>query len=132
MDEAQFTCDGINSSWNSHFCRHENPRKVPEHYFQCCFSVSAWCEVLGSCLIEPHIFKGHHTAAYYKNFLQNDLPLYLEQVPLSRRGQMWIQHDEASPHFATEVTDFLSDSYHGRWLGQGDQMSHFLMGLSHF
>jgi hypothetical protein len=32
---------------------------------------------------------------------------------------MWIQQDETPLHFGREMTEFLSDSYYGRWLGRG-------------
>jgi hypothetical protein len=41
-----------------------------------------WYGVLGNYLIGPHFIEGHLTAAYYRDFLQNDL-LYLEDVPLA-------------------------------------------------
>jgi hypothetical protein len=59
---------------------HENPHEVAERHFQCRLSVNVWCGILGNYLI-----KKHFTAAYYKGFLQNDLSLYLEYVPLATR-----------------------------------------------
>jgi hypothetical protein len=87
--------------------------------FSTFFFENMCCGVLGSYVNGPHLIKGCLTAAYYRNFLQHDLPLYLEDVPLATLCQMWIQHDEALPHFSGEVTEFLNDDYRGRQLGRG-------------
>jgi hypothetical protein len=98
---------------------HENPHVVAECYFQHHFSVNVMCGVLGKYIIGPNFAKGCLAAAYYKDFLQNDLLLHLKDVPLATRGRMWIQHDRAPTYFSREVMEFLSDNYHDRRLGRG-------------
>jgi hypothetical protein len=66
-----------------------------------------WYEGLGNTLIGPFAIKGHLTAPYYRNFLSNKLPLYLQDAPLVTQGQMWLQHDRTRPHFSTEVMEFF-------------------------
>jgi hypothetical protein len=58
-----------------------------------------WCGVLGNNLIGPHVIEGRLTAPFFRNFLENELPLNLEDVPLATRRRMWLQHDEAPSHF---------------------------------
>jgi hypothetical protein len=81
---------------------------MAERYFQRRSLLSVWCGALGNYITGTHFFVGRLTAAYDRDFLQNDLPLYLKDVPFATGGRMWIQHDEAPPYFGREVTEFLS------------------------
>jgi len=62
-------------------------------------------------LIGPLVIKGHLTAPHYRNFLSNELPLYLQDAPLVTQGQMWLQHHRTRPHFGTEVMEFFNENY---------------------
>ena len=44
-------------------------------------------------------------AVYYRDFLENIMLLYTENVPLATGGQIWIQKDEALQHFGKETMD---------------------------
>jgi hypothetical protein len=87
MGESHFTCGGINSTQNSHSWVHENP------HIRTLFSVPFFCECvvccvrLGNYITGPHFMKGCLTSAYFRDFLQNDLPLYLEDVLLATQGE---------------------------------------------
>jgi hypothetical protein len=52
---------------------------------------------------------GRLTAPDYRNFLENELLLCLEDVTFATRGRMWLQHDGANPHFGTEETQNHGD-----------------------
>lgn len=54
----------------------------------------------------------------YTEFLRDDLPGLLEDVPLGRRIQAWYQHDGAPPHYSRAARDQLDISYPGRWIGR--------------
>jgi len=53
----------------------------------------------------------------YMNFLSNELPNLLEQVPLSVRKEMWLQQDGALPHNSNIVKDFLNSQFPEKWMG---------------
>jgi hypothetical protein len=74
-----------------------------------------WCGVSGSTVTGPRFIEGRVAGPYYRNFLGNELPLYLGDTPLTRRGRMCQRHEVASPHFGTEV---LYENYEGRWIGK--------------
>lgn len=59
------------------------------------------------------------TGRAYLNFLQEQLPELLEDVPLDRRQGMWYQHDVAPAHFTHIVRDWLDESFPNRWIGRG-------------
>jgi hypothetical protein len=73
-----------------------------------------WCGVSGSNLTGPRVIEGRVTDPYYRNYLGNKLPLYLEDTSLTRRGRMCQRHKMASPHFGTEEIEFFNDNYAGR------------------
>jgi hypothetical protein len=87
-DEAQFTHFGINNTQNSHSWVHEHTHKAAQHYFQSHFSINVWCGVVHNYLTGLHFMARRLTTAYYRDFLQNNLLLYLEDMPLATEGQM--------------------------------------------
>jgi len=61
------------------------------------FPLNVSCGVIGEHLIGPYIFPQHVTGDIYANFLKDELPTLLENVPLQTRRQMYYQHDGALP-----------------------------------
>ena len=55
----------------------------------------------------------------YLEFLENDLPAYLENVPLAVRLNLWYQQDGAPAHYARIVRMFLNQRFPNRWIGRG-------------
>lgn len=120
-DEAQFTRDGVNNCRNEHRWAVENPREKLERGHQRRFSVNCWCGILGSQIIGPYFFPQNIrlTAAGYLNFLEENLPLLLDDIPLASRQGMWFQHDGAPVHFGRQVQNFLNTAYPEKWIGRG-------------
>jgi hypothetical protein len=79
---ARFTHDVVNNTRNFHLWDHDNPHGTFESNYQHRFSVNVWCGVIGDQLIGPYIFLHHQTGDIYANFLQDELPAFLENVPL--------------------------------------------------
>jgi hypothetical protein len=67
----------------------DNPHGTVESNYQYRFSINVWCGVIGDQLIGPYIFPQHMTGDIYANFLQEELPALLENVPLQTRRQMY-------------------------------------------
>ena len=61
--------------------------------------MNVWCGVLGNKLFGPFVFDNNLTENAYEVFLRNDLPGFLEDIPLMIRSQMYFQHDGAPPHY---------------------------------
>jgi hypothetical protein len=57
------------------------------------------------------------TGQNYLEFLQNELPEQLEDVPLATRIAMYLQHDGA-PHYTRLVVQHLNDTFPSRWIGR--------------
>ena len=59
------------------------------------------------------------TSAYHLDFLTNELPGLLEDIPLMVRSQMYFQHDGAPPHYTRHVREYVNESFPNHWLGRG-------------
>ncbi|KAL7307873.1 hypothetical protein TKK_0000191 [Trichogramma kaykai] len=56
--------------------------------------------------------------ARYLDFLQNQLPVLLEDVPLDRRGNIIFQQDGCPAHYALAVREHLHPVFPDRWIGR--------------
>ena len=78
-----------------------------------------WCGVIGDQLIGPYIFPQRLTGDINTRFLQDELPAFLQNVPLQTRRQMCYQHDGAPPHFSQVVREYQNHHFPNRWIGRG-------------
>ena len=79
---GSFYRGGVNNTRNSHLCYCNNPHGNVKSNYQHRFSVNMSCGVIGDQLLGPYIFAQHLTGDIYTNFLQDELPALLENVPL--------------------------------------------------
>jgi hypothetical protein len=56
-------------------------------------------------LIGPHVIEDCIGGAQYLNFLQETLPILMDDLPLNVRQDMWYQLDGAPAHFTRPVRD---------------------------
>jgi hypothetical protein len=50
---------------------------------------------------------GNTTAPCHRDSLENELSVYLEDMPLATGGGMLSQHDGAPKHFAKEINVYM-------------------------
>ena len=77
-----------------------------------------WCGLPDSQLSGPAVLPNRLTGRAYVDFLQNELPLLLEEVPLAKRMSMVVQHDGAPPYYSRLVTH-LNLTFPEQWIGSG-------------
>ena len=118
-DEATFSSDGGVNLHNMHYWSPNNPHWMKEVQHQGRWSVNVWCGILGGRIIGPFIFDQPLTGQIYLNFLQNNLPILLENVDLQTRQNMFFQHDGCPAHFAVIVRNYLDAIFPGKWIGRG-------------
>lgn len=70
-------------------------------------------------VVGPYFFDGHLTTDRYNNFLQNELPVLLENVDFHIRQRLWFQQDGAIAHSARAVRKTLNNVVQNDWLGIG-------------
>jgi hypothetical protein len=71
-DEATFTCNGINNTWNSHRWSHDNPHSTVKTNFEHHFSIDVWCGTIVDLLIGLVILDDHVTGQNYLTFCKTD------------------------------------------------------------
>ena len=86
------------------------------------WSLNTWCGILGTQIIGPYFFEGHLNGQMYRDFLQNELPLLLDDVPLDIRNNMVFQQDGAPAHYSAQVRAELDRMFPQRWIGRGSQL----------
>lgn len=75
--------------YNRHYYAQENPHLVRQQRFQRRFSINVWMGVIGGVLIDPFLGLPRTVGGNaYLNFLQNELPVLLEDIPLDVRRRM--------------------------------------------
>ena len=82
-DETCFTRDGYFNSINSYIWEYENLHAVFIRVHQASFNVNIWGRILGDYLLGPVIIPDRFNVSAYLKFLQNTLPLLMEEIPLA-------------------------------------------------
>lgn len=118
-DESSFTRDGVFNFHNEHHYQTENPHLARESRSQTRFKVNVWVGLIGNHLVGPYIdLPTPLNGAQYLQFLRDNLPQLLENLPLNLREQIIYQADGAPPHFTREVRQHIDDEF-PMWIGRG-------------
>ncbi|XP_008181048.1 uncharacterized protein LOC100570008, partial [Acyrthosiphon pisum] len=116
-DESKFMTNGILNRHNAHYWTDENPHWMRESKFQTFHGVNVWCGIIGDQLIGPYFYSGTLTAQKYLEFLQNTLPILLENVLLATRQHLYFQQDGCPAHNAYLIRHYLNEMFPGKWIG---------------
>jgi hypothetical protein len=97
--------DGLTNCHNTHT---QSPNNLP-YSTACSFQyyppVNVWCSLVHDQLTVPLVLTGHLAADYYYlHFLQDDLPLPLEDIPLQDRLHMWLKQQCSNYFWSTSYT----------------------------
>lgn len=118
-DEANFTRRGVTNMRNSKFWSEANPHLNKTKRYQHEFSVNVWCGIVGDHMLGPYELPHRLNGNAYLNFLQNELPILMEDLPLDLRRRIWFMHDGAPSHYDRHVQDHLNNVFPGQWIGRG-------------
>lgn len=117
-DESLFTQEGTFNSHNMHCWNEENPYVTRIRNFQIRWKLNVWAGIRGTEILGPIILPDILTGAAYLEMLRDNLPEFLEDVPLLERNKIIFQQDGAGPHNARIVTNYLNQQFPGRWMGR--------------
>lgn len=118
-DEATFRSNASVNLHNLHYYSTTNPHWMRTINHQNRWSLNVWGGICGNKVIGPYFFDNVLTGIIYYEFLQNDLPILLENMDLNTRRNMWFQQDGAPIHYHRIVRQFLNQTYPNRWIGRG-------------
>ena len=97
-----------------HYWSVENPHWLHEVEHQRPWSVNVLCGIIGDQLIGPYFIDGNLNSEKYRNFLENQLPILLEDLSLEVRHNMWFPHDGCPAHYAVIAREVLNREFNGR------------------
>lgn len=117
-DECTFHKNGFVNRHNYHYYDTQNPHMVRANNFQYNWSINVWGGIVHNYVIGPHIFEGRLNGEAFFNFLQDDFPRLIANLPLFIINQMWLQLDGAPPHFSLNVRQHINEHYPDRWIGR--------------
>lgn len=118
-DEATFKNTGDVNIHNAHYWSPVNPHWLRQVDKQHPWSVNVWCGIIGGSIIGPYFFDGNLTGNQYAAFLENILPILLEEIPLGIRQTMWFQQDGCPAHYALIARQRIDATFGARWIGRG-------------
>lgn len=122
-DESKFSREGITNFHNLHYWanKDENPHWKKQVSFQRKFSVNVWAGLIGRTLIGPHILPDTLNGDNYLQFLQDDLPVLLEEsgAPiLETEREITFQQDGCPAHWTLIVREHLNQCFPNSWIGR--------------
>lgn len=115
-DESRFSNLGLFNRNNTRYWAQENPRIMREGRYQERFGFNVWLGMIGTRIIGPIIFEGPLNGERYLGFLQDQIELGLEQLPLNIRPIVF-QQDGAPAHNNNIVVHYLNNRFGESWLG---------------
>lgn len=59
----------------------------------------------------------------YENFLREELPSFIPDLPLALRRDMYFQHDGCAAHYRRSVRVWLDANYPNEWIGRGGSIA---------
>lgn len=118
-DESTFPRTWRHNAQNMRHWGNENPHNKVISSIQRRFSLNLWAGIVGNQFIGPTILPNRLRGASYLNFLQEELPELLEDVPLETRGSIWFMQDGAPPHTTLAVQNYLNEEFQGRVISTG-------------
>ena len=101
----------------------DNPHGIVEASHQQRCSINVWVGIIGDRLLGPVVLPQRLNEGTYLAFLQNMLPPLLENVPLTIRQTMWLQHNGAPVHFRINIRRHLIIIFPRRWIGREDPVA---------
>lgn len=117
-DECTFKSDVSVNTWNHRYWAQENPHWLREIDHQHVWKVNVWCGIIGRHIVGPFFFEENLNGVRYANFIRNDLPRLLENIPIQLRLDMFFQQDGCPAHTARVARRRLNEMFPDKWIGK--------------
>lgn len=80
---------------------------------------NSWTGLIGDKLIGPYVIPQHQNSHSYLRFLRDQLAVFLQDVPLVARTDMWYIHGGVPARFSGLARKCHISTYHNHWIGPG-------------
>jgi hypothetical protein len=121
-DKSHFTQMGIVSTHNIHPWAHDNLHFMRKRDCQVCWSLDLWAGLLGDSIKSLYLLPECFTAATKDVFVDETLPVLLEDVALAIREHMWCQNNNEPPHYRHHAHNLTDNNFQGRWISRVGQV----------
>ncbi|KYN00147.1 hypothetical protein ALC62_09081 [Cyphomyrmex costatus] len=101
----------IFNSHNMHLWSDENPTATRPRSFQIRWKRNLWAGIMGTEILGPVVLPDILNGERYLELLRENLPKFLEEVPLLYRNKIVFQQDGAGLHNARIVTNYLNEQF---------------------
>lgn len=78
---------------------------------QMCWSINVWCSIWKDLLLEPMVYDGTSYGQRYFQLLQNIIPNFIDDIPLSASRYFCFIHGGALVHHPVAMWSFIKDSF---------------------
>ncbi|CAH0551598.1 unnamed protein product [Brassicogethes aeneus] len=106
-DESRFNNNEVINKHNCRYWSQENPNWIRQTKFQTRFGVNVWCGIVNGYIVGPYLYHEHLTSVRYLQFMQNDLPLLLQNLGIDV-NTMWFHQDGAAAPNSNIVMNHLN------------------------
>ena len=86
--------------------------------FQVRWKINVWASIMSTNILGPVILLNILDHVAYKNFLTENFPDFLKEVPLAERNRIIFQQNSVELHNARVVINYLNEQFPGRWMGR--------------
>lgn len=116
-DESYISSAGIFKRYNSYTWAQQNPHSVVEQRNQGRFGFSVWAGIYRGRIVGPFMYDGTLTTDKYLQILREQIELFIDELPLAQRRNIYFQHDGAPPHNGAIINNFLNATFGNNWIG---------------
>lgn len=86
------------------------------------FVVKVWVGILNGKIIGPFITSKSMSESKYLAFLQKNIPLALEDLPLNFPHDVWYLEDVTYSQTSSRARDYLKQTFNNNFIGQGGKI----------
>lgn len=114
-DESTFTLHCEANSQNCRYWARENQHLYFPTRTQFPQKINVWAGMVGNNILGPFFLEDNLTAELYLQLLQERIVPAVNNLGIEN---VWYQHDGAPCHSARIVSEYLNNTFPGRWIGR--------------
>lgn len=82
------------------------------------WKVNVWCGIIGNQVVGPVFFDEKLNGTRYAIFIEKELPVLLENLPLQLRLDMWFQQNGCPSHTSRVARAIINNMFPNKWIGK--------------
>jgi hypothetical protein len=115
-DQSEFINNGIINKQNNRYLDNHSPHWVIKINNPCVWGTNVCRGLIEGKLSGSYYYNGTLHRRRYLEFLMNELPIMLDDIPFATRNNSILQQDGAPAHNVTVVRNYLNENFENRWI----------------